>query len=210
MAVADALIDFSKAKVVPSRLDWVAPYIQNGKVLDLGCIDERHPERIISSFHAELKKINPELVGFDADYQAVEKVQKLGFPIRLGHAETDDFGGPYDVIFAGELIEHLNNPGLFLENIRRQLNPAGTLLLTTPNPFYANQFAKILKYGKPQVHQEHRMWFSPETLETLCRAMRFRILECVWFAPQKGLLRRFLAHKRSFWNPSYGMAIRPS
>jgi 2-polyprenyl-3-methyl-5-hydroxy-6-metoxy-1,4-benzoquinol methylase len=177
-------------------------------VLDLGCIDERHPERIASSLHARLLEINPDMVGADVDEAAIREVAKIGFAVRQADAQRDDLGGPYDAVVAAELIEHLDDPGLFLDNVRRHLAPGGRLLLTTPNPFYVNQFGKILKYGRPQVHAEHRAWFDPETLAVLLRARGFELEDFAWLAAQRGVLRRALASWRPYWSAGLAVAAR--
>lgn len=201
-------MDFSRAKIYRDRFDWIAPFVAKGTVLDAGCIDERHPERIVQSLHARIRALNPNTIGLDSDPKSVEETRRQGFEVRLGDAQTDPLGGPYDAIFAGELIEHLDNPGLFLENAARSLRPGGTLLLTTPNPFYSNQFAKVLKYGRPQVHGAHRAWFSPETIRVLLESRGFAPFEWAWFSPSRGLLRRLLARVRPYWNPAFGVASR--
>lgn len=198
----------TRARVYRDRFDWIAPFLAKGAILDVGCIDERHPERIAQSLHARIRAINSNLVGFDADARAVEEAGRRGFEVRLGDAQDDPLGGPFDAIFAGELIEHLDNPGLFLGNAARSLRPGGILLLTTPNPFYANQFAKVLKHGRPQVHEAHRSWFSPDTLGVLLEKHSYEPFDFVWFGPPRGVLRRALARVRPYWNPSFGIASR--
>lgn len=48
-----------------------------------------------------------------------------------------DFGGrKFDVIFAGEVIEHTFDDKKFLEDLRGLLKPGGTLALTVPNIFF--------------------------------------------------------------------------
>jgi 2-polyprenyl-3-methyl-5-hydroxy-6-metoxy-1,4-benzoquinol methylase len=202
-------VDFSRAPRVRDRLQWLRPHVARGPVLDLGCIDERHPERIASSLHAELKRINPAVVGADVDRAAIEAVARLGFDVRWADAQSSELGGPYAAIVAAELIEHLDDPGAFLANARRALAPGGRLLLTTPNPFYANQFAKIAKYGAPQVHERHRAWFDPRTLSVLLAAKDFAIEDFAWLAPSSGLLRRALASWRPYWCPGFAVAAAP-
>ena len=41
--------------------------------------------------------------------------------------------GSFDVVVAGEIIEHVPNPDLLLREIRRALRPGGTLIVSTPN-----------------------------------------------------------------------------
>ncbi len=48
-----------------------------------------------------------------------------------------DFGGQkFDVVFAGEVIEHTFDDKKFLEDLRGLLKPGGTLALTVPNIFF--------------------------------------------------------------------------
>jgi SAM-dependent methyltransferase len=42
-------------------------------------------------------------------------------------------GKDFDVVFAGEIIEHLFDPEHMLDEIRHVLKPGGHLILTTPN-----------------------------------------------------------------------------
>jgi SAM-dependent methyltransferase len=44
--------------------------------------------------------------------------------------------GRFDVVFAGELIEHIFDDMRFLREVRRILQPEGILALTTPNLFF--------------------------------------------------------------------------
>lgn len=41
--------------------------------------------------------------------------------------------GSFEVVVAGEIIEHVPNPDLLLREIRRVLKPGGTLVISTPN-----------------------------------------------------------------------------
>jgi SAM-dependent methyltransferase len=201
-------VDFARAPSVRDRLEWLRPFVARGAVLDLGCIDERHPERIASSLHADLKRLNPLVVGADVDVAAIAAVAPLGYPVRVADAQSTPLGGPYAAIVAAELIEHLDSPGAFLDNARRSLAPGGRLLITTPNPFYANQFAKILKHGEPQVHAEHRAWFDPRTLAVLLASRGYSIEAFAWLAASSGPLRRALARLRPYWSPGFAVAAR--
>lgn len=64
-----------------------------------------------------LREKNPSIDGVCAD---VDK----GFPFK---------GNVFDVIIASELLEHLNDPNGFFNEISRLLKDEGTLVLTTPN-----------------------------------------------------------------------------
>ena len=203
-----ALPDFAHARIIADRFEFLGPLAVRGRVLDLGCIDERHPERIATSLHARLKAANSAVVGADLNTDAIDIVRALGFEVLDGDAQVDDFGGPYDLVLAAELIEHLDDPGRLLDNVGRHLAPGGRLALTTPNPFYLNQCAKIAKHGRPQVHTEHRGWFCPQTLSVLLRSRGFQIEDFAWLAASRGPLRRFLARRRPYWSAGFALAAK--
>jgi len=43
------------------------------------------------------------------------------------------FDGPFDVVFAGELIEHLYDDARFINEVKNNLKPNGLFVITTPN-----------------------------------------------------------------------------
>ena len=77
----------------------------------------------------------------------------------------------FDVILAGEMIEHLSNPGLFLRGIKRFMNRETILLITTINAYCGMRnviYALRGKGGKNEpVHQDHVAYYSYSTLKLL-------------------------------------------
>jgi 2-polyprenyl-3-methyl-5-hydroxy-6-metoxy-1,4-benzoquinol methylase len=51
----------------------------------------------------------------------------------IDDAQTPHLEGQWDIVFAGEIIEHLESPQQALENWTALLKPGGTLVITTPN-----------------------------------------------------------------------------
>jgi SAM-dependent methyltransferase len=141
---------------IRDRFDAIAPHIVPGTaVLDLGCVDARPARRSgHTSAHApdllfrRLVEVNPDAVGVDHDAEGVAALQSAGYHAVCANVQTLDLGWQFDTIVAGELIEHLDNPGLFLTAVRRHLKPGGKLILTTPNPFYALQAWHIWRRGR--------------------------------------------------------------
>jgi 2-polyprenyl-3-methyl-5-hydroxy-6-metoxy-1,4-benzoquinol methylase len=73
--------------------------------------------------------------GVDYSERRVEKAQALPFSFRRCNLEE---GIPYDdasfdLVYSGEVIEHLYNPDHMLEECRRVLKPGGLLIISTPN-----------------------------------------------------------------------------
>ncbi len=96
------------------------------RTLDLGC-----GEGVLLDALASLLPPESRLVGMDV----VAPPEHASW-----HAVTGDIAGrlpfaddAFDVVVAGEVLEHLPHPDLMLAEIRRVLTPDGRLLLSTPN-----------------------------------------------------------------------------
>ena len=103
--------------------------LHEANILDIGC----HDGTLLSL----IRNKNNHFFGLDASDWAVEESRKKSINIRSfffdGKAELpfeDDF---FDIIIAGEIIEHIYDTDFFLEEIKRVLKSKGGLLLSTPN-----------------------------------------------------------------------------
>lgn len=72
----------------------------------------------------------------------------------------------FELIIAGELIEHLNNPGLFLERAKFHLVENGRILITTPNITSFKVFMDGFR-GRQHIHPDHSLGLTFSLLETL-------------------------------------------
>jgi SAM-dependent methyltransferase len=191
------------------RFAAIAPHVAPGAdVLELGCVDARPARRSgsASAHRADLLfrrvvSVNPETLGVDIDAEGVAALLREGYQAVCADVQTMDLGRQFDTIVAGEIIEHLENPGQFLTTARRHLKPGGRLILTTPNPFYALQTWKIWMRGRPRCNEGHVAWFDPVTLAALLRRCGLEPVEGYWLQPRrrwlkawKRLFRRYFSH----------------
>jgi len=112
-------------------------------------------------------------------------------------AEDFDFEQKFDVIFAGDLIEHLSNPGLFLDSCKRNLKNNGKLIITTPNTFILFNFVEKIFKKEPSVNSDHTMYFNFIVLKKLLQKNGWKVteeiyLDDVWPKYRQSLKRRFL------------------
>jgi SAM-dependent methyltransferase len=83
---------------------------------------------------------------------------------------TPELPQRFDSVVAGELIEHLENPELFLKRYAAHLKPDGRIVLTTPYPFCLPNFTyALLRFPRTCTNPEHVMWFCPSTLHALSK-----------------------------------------
>ena len=165
-------------KVIRDRWFVIKNYCKNRTVLDVGCVDH---EAIRESkpwwLHKRLKSIAAELVGIDIQEEETKKVKEKGYNIISGDAVTISLDKKFDVIVAGEFMEHISNHGLFLENMHRHLKDDGVLILTTPNLFALRY--QLLNFISRKVisNKEHICWFDFYTLKELCERHSFCLQE---------------------------------
>lgn len=72
----------------------------------------------------------------------------------------------YDVIVLGEVLEHVDCPGLALRNLSTLLTEDGEFVITVPNAFFISGVIKAM-LGKEYIHPEHVCYYSPMTLTRL-------------------------------------------
>lgn len=104
-----------------------------GSLLDVGCGEGF----FMSALDHELRLVEREwtLTGVDLSEYELERAAALPYSFeRCNLEEGIPFeDGSFDVLFLGELIEHVYNPDNLLEECRRVLKPGGHLMVTTPN-----------------------------------------------------------------------------
>jgi 2-polyprenyl-3-methyl-5-hydroxy-6-metoxy-1,4-benzoquinol methylase len=160
------------------RVHRITALVKDKDVLDVGCVDH-HVSKERSSYwlHRHIREHAASVLGLDHDRASVEALSAKGYEIVVGNAEDFTLNRLFDLVIAAELIEHLNNPALFLACARRHLKERGQLVLTTPNPFYPKRQFEILIAGRAEVHGEHTMWFCPQTLRVMLSNAGFRDIE---------------------------------
>ncbi len=90
-----------------------------------------------------------------------------------------------DVVVAGEVIEHMSNPGEFLEAAYKALRPQGRLILSTVNVwcflYYAFEVANTYR-----ANFVHVCWYDRWTLTNLLNNHRFVIKKLWYYGFPKG------------------------
>jgi 2-polyprenyl-3-methyl-5-hydroxy-6-metoxy-1,4-benzoquinol methylase len=126
--------------------------------------------------HALVAGVASEIIGVELDSALAARATARGFTVVVADAETMDLGRCFDVVWAGEVIEHLSNAGAFLDAARRHLRSGGLLVLTTPNAFAVANF--VYRFGgRPRVNKGHTCWYDEVTLSQLLRRHGFSVVE---------------------------------
>ena len=127
-----------------------------------------------------------------SEAQARYGESRHGLPIFAGRLEEARFpDSSFDLVHASHLIEHLNDPASFLDEVARVLSPGGLLVLTTPN---SDGFqARFLGRRWRSAIYDHLYLFSLRTLRALLQAKGFVVeREVTWGGWATGLRPAFI------------------
>ncbi len=164
-----------------NREETILKNIIGPTILHIGCAGHQVTPESPYWLHEQLNKHFPDLFGIDISQENLDRMRQLGYKnLSCQSAEDFQFDFRFDTIIAGELIEHLSNPGLLLNQCRYNLKPGGRLIVTTPNPFslLSNWYA-LLKFPRTCQNPEHTNWFCVETLSNLASRYHFKMIEFI-------------------------------
>lgn len=121
--------------------------------------------------------MSKDLWGIDLDDQPLKELTAL-------REQIDEV----ELIICGEVLEHLSNPGRFLEALQEVFKvpghnvsdilsciPAAQTVFTVPNAFSAIARRRLEKDMLENVNIDHVAWYSPRTLKTLLERAGYEI-----------------------------------
>ena len=181
-------------KLIRDRWDVIKDWVPAKEVLDLGCVDhEAKQEEGRDWLHRKIRETARKTLGVDYAADEVARLKAKGYEVVQGNVESLNLGREFDVIIAGNLIEHLSNPGLFLENVKRHLKPGGTFILTTDNCYGLRSLKAVTLHDGIRPNQEHAMTFEEEVLRQLLKRHHFEILDFRYYnGPYPNPLKKWL------------------
>jgi 2-polyprenyl-6-hydroxyphenyl methylase/3-demethylubiquinone-9 3-methyltransferase len=178
----EAIWDAVPAGARPERLElrraFLLDHVRAGQdVLDVGCGAGELSAALVQAgarpvavdvAREALRRARERVPGLDA------RLWEPGQPLALEDTSVD-------VVWAGEVLEHVVDVAPWLSELRRVLRPRGTLLVTTPHHGRATLLALALSRRRFAAHFEprsdHVRFFSPDTLRALLDDLGFDVAE---------------------------------
>ena len=162
------------AKQIPAcfdRIFYFAQLAEGKSVLDIGIVEHGHKYWDSTSWmHRYLHKSADKCLGIDIDENGISNLKKRGYSVQVANATSDIFlGSTFDVIVAGEVLEHISRLESFFDFCSRHAHAETKLLLSSPNPHYIWHMCKVLREGMCMQNAEHVAWLSPINILELCR-----------------------------------------
>jgi SAM-dependent methyltransferase len=181
--------------LVEKRADWLETLCARtaGRVAHLGCADSPYTAELLAAgalLHTRLVRV-ADVTGIDVDRQALELLRRALPDQRLLElditAEVPEAQrARYELVIAGEVLEHVPDANAFLHGCGTLLGPDGRLCVTVPNACSPKLGLRSLA-GRESVHPDHRVYYGPRTLERTLAGAEFElqfIASC--FAPLAG------------------------
>jgi 2-polyprenyl-3-methyl-5-hydroxy-6-metoxy-1,4-benzoquinol methylase len=169
---------------------------EDDDVLDIGCvrhslerINWQHPDPG-EWLHAEIRQKAKTTTGIDMEQQEVAKLKKKGLDVRTANAETFEFNQSFDVIIAGELIEHLSNTGKFLQRCREHVRKDGRIVISTPNPRRIQMLHWYATGNESRVNPDHTIWLDQHVMKELVSRHQFQICQWEYYPPSISVVSR--------------------
>jgi hypothetical protein len=199
---------------IVQRVEYLKSVCKGKSVLHLGCTNFPYTDHSLehnSLLHLELLEIANDLSGLDFDQRGLDILAKRGirnlYRGDLEKLDEVDLNETFDVIIAGEMIEHLSNPGLFLGGIQRFMNSETKLVITTINAYCGLRYAIYALRGKggfnEPVHKDHVSYYSYSTLKLIVERSGLQVSDFQFYdiGPEHRV------HNPWYWNLANDFAV---
>jgi len=180
---------------IADRVQYLLDTCRGKRVLHVGCANWPYTQEQLregSLLHAAIEKVAGALYGIDLSEEAIELLAAHGYKnLAVANIEEMPCKNPFgdvdfDLVLAGEVIEHLSNPGLFLEGVKTVLQgSSGKLVLTTVNAYCAHRFVYSLLTGREAVHPDHVSYYSRSTLTRLVERHGYEMEDFSFYSAQE-------------------------
>lgn len=168
-------IDIAKKEnTIIDRFSILEQLSKDKKIIHLGCCD--HIPLIQNKIknniwlHSRLSDNSKRCIGIDINEDGIKYLRNiLGYEdVLCGDIIEDDLKDiteeHWDYLILGEILEHVDNPHLFLSTIKNKYNGhIDKLIITVPNAF-SYQNMRYTFSNKECINTDHRYWFTPYTL----------------------------------------------
>lgn len=201
----------------PGRLQFVRDAIGTDKLflLDVGNLGDG--ESTCALLKKDVERNGGTYYGLDSNEPLTKKLNLPNQVVGdLHHTEFKD--EEFDMIYAGEIIEHTWTPAVMIGECRRILKPGGRLVFDTPNPYSVlnilrfllrsedsmgdnrtlvyheakNSFGELKQSGQVLLQPQHKIFFTPAMLKQLLETQGFVIESIGCTAKPRGFIHKVL------------------
>ncbi len=192
-AIYDLTADVAVLHNLNHPIGLALSIIGSGKqVLELGCATGYTTRLLTQHLYCTV-------TGVEYAPEAAERARPFCQQLILGDVETEEvlehLAGPYDIILAGDILEHLRYPERILLRLKPALKPGGSWVISVPNIAHWSVRKELLlgrfnMTDRGIMDATHLRWFTRRTLTMLLVQSGYRVqrLSGVYTLPQQDAL----------------------
>ena len=174
---------------IDDRITVLLDRCRGKRVLDIGCV--AHDIARMSApdwLHGRIAGVAQRCIGVDVLNEGVAEMNRLGY-VAVAHDLTRGIGPldaelPFDVIVAGELIEHVGSVDMLFEVAAAALAPNGELIITSPNP-WAPHRVRAGQLGNVWENVDHILFAFPSGIVELAQRHSLLLAEAATTSESK-------------------------
>lgn len=201
-----------------TRIEKILEIIEGKRVVHVGCCDHIPliKDKINKNIwlHKLLTEKSSECLGVDINKAGIKYLKsELGYnnviygnllEERLSEVESFD----WDYIILGEILEHTDNPVMFLKSIKEKYSKnIDKIVISVPNILTKYSYIQAKK-GKEMINSDHRYWFTPYTLAKVMyrsgiKLVSLNFVDRYYYSFFERVLRKLKLKNKSTKNPYY-------
>jgi len=166
------------------RIPYIVKNSTNKRVLDIGCYDETamFKKGTRQWLHEEIQGAASYVLGIDNSSRIPDAgiINDKGRIIKMDACSLDKKlfeNNDFDLIVAGELIEHLPDTTSFFQYLKNNFS-GKQLICTTPNAYYLGNLL-LGAFKRECAHAGHLQIYSYKTLNIMCEKACFSEWEII-------------------------------
>jgi 2-polyprenyl-3-methyl-5-hydroxy-6-metoxy-1,4-benzoquinol methylase len=178
MQLRQAAISMARSeRLITDRVAYLCELVSDKSVLDIGVVEHTRDASLSSGWlHGHLTRHAKSCLGTDVLETEVKHLNAQGYNVIVADITEAPLTQKFDIIVGGEVLEHLDLPGMFMKNCAAMLDPGGLLAITVPNPWYINaMFKSCFKRYTFVDSADHVAWYDASTLFELGQRNGFRL-----------------------------------
>lgn len=159
------------------------------RTFHIGCANWPFTEALLDArklLHVDLEPICSRLAGVDIEEEAIELMQRRGVDnVFAADSSTFDriveqLGWTPEIVLVGEVLEHVEAPGMLLKDCARCMTAETALLITVPNALSLKGVLHVM-LGHEKVHHDHVAYYSYANLCQLASRCNLWISEALTY-----------------------------
>lgn len=179
----------------------------NNVVMHVGCYEHAHKYTTSKDWkHQYISDASRFCLGIDIDQAGIDDMKNRGYEALCIDATSNvDIGKKFDLIIIGDVIEHLTSLDGVLKFAYRHLESEGSIIVSTPNPFYIGTVFRAWFRGPMVANLEHCCWISESNILELTRRLELKIDAIIYPTGNSSnnklisFLKNLMFRFRSYW-----------